>query len=302
MILRSLVTAWLQNAARSKIHEQMADAVRRQVRPGADDSESAAVRQRPCDVGIVFALGIELGGMEDRLDGAVVTQGGGFVARQGGLKGRHVVLLESGVGREAARRGTEALLAGHRPSWVVSAGFAGGLQAQVKKNDIVMANSVADLEGRRLAIDLKMSPEALAAVPGLHVGRLLTIDRVIHRPDEKRHLGQEHGALAVDMESSAVAEVCGQTGTRFLAVRIVTDAMDDALPADVERLLRPGTAARRVGAALGAVFNRPSSVKDMLKLKEDALVASDRLAKFLAGVIVQLAPATPVGTSPGHEK
>jgi adenosylhomocysteine nucleosidase len=291
MILRSLLATWLQNAARQGLQERVASAVRDQMAGGdsaAHDPAAAAVRQRPCDVGIVFALGIELGGMEDRLDGAVVTHGHGFVARQGGLKGRHVVLLESGVGREAARRGTEALVAGHRPQWIVSAGFAGGLMPQIKKGDIVLADSVADLEGKRWSIDLRLGPDA--ASPGWHVGRLLTVDRVVYRADEKRALGQEHQALAIDMESSAVAEACSRHGIRFLAVRIVTDNVDEELPKDVERLLRPATTARRLGAAVGAILNRPSSVKDMLRLKEEALIASDRLAKFLAGVIVQLPP------------
>jgi adenosylhomocysteine nucleosidase len=124
----------------------------------------------------------------------------------------------------------------------------------------------------------------------------LTVDRVVHRADEKRALGQQNEALALDMESSAVAEACSRQGTRFLAVRIVTDAVDDELPKDVERLLRPATTARRLGAAVGAILNRPSSVKDMLKLKEEALIASDRLAKFLAGVVLQLAPDGPGAT------
>jgi adenosylhomocysteine nucleosidase len=80
-------------------------------------------------------------------------------------------------------------------------------------------------------------------------------------------------------------------------VRIISDAVDDELPADVERLARQKTRAGQFGAATGAIFRRPSSVKDMLRLKEYSLVASDRLAKFLSGMITQLIPATPDGQS-----
>ena len=284
MVWQAILRNWLQQQAKSAIYAAATGGAREQA--AADPN----ALPEPCDVGLVFALGIEQGGLEDLLGGVVTTQGTDFVARQGTLKGRQVVLIEAGVGPLAAARGTQALLAGHRPQWVISAGFSGALDQRLKQGDIVMADSIADGEGHRLSIDFKIRPEAVAATPGLHVGRLLTVDRIVRSPEEKRTLGQQHECLAVDMESWAVGEVCRQAKTKFMAVRIVSDAIDRELPADIERLARQKTHAARLGAAAGAIFRRPSSLKDMLKLKEDALVASDKLAKFLSGMIVQLAP------------
>ncbi|NQT40578.1 MAG: hypothetical protein HQ581_24005, partial [Planctomycetes bacterium] len=42
--------------------------------------------------------------------------------------------------------------------------------------------------------------------------------------------------------------------------------------------------------AAAAIWRRPGSVKDMWRLRENAMVASDRLAEFLAGMIGQLVP------------
>ncbi len=148
-----------------------------------------------------------------------------------------------------------------------------------------MADEILDISGRRLSIDLKS--ESSAAV---HVGRLLTVDRIIRTPAEKASLGKEHTAVAVDMESWAVGEVCRQDKVRFLAIRVISDTVDDELPEDLDSLIMQRTTAGRLGAAAGTLFRRPSSIKDMLRLKEEALVASDRLAKFLDGVIQQLIP------------
>ncbi|HVW36050.1 MAG TPA: hypothetical protein VHB99_02055, partial [Pirellulales bacterium] len=175
MVWQAILRNWLQQQAKSAIYAAAAGARE----PSAIDP-SALPEQR--DVGLVFALGIEQGGLEDLLTGVVATQGTGFVARQGTLNGRHVVLIEAGVGPLAAARGTQALLAGHRPQWVVSAGFSGALDPRLKQGDIVMADSIADGEGHRLSIDFKISPEAVAATPGLHVGRLLTVDRIVRSP------------------------------------------------------------------------------------------------------------------------
>ncbi len=282
MVWQSLVRTWLQQQVRQSA-SQAVNAARQR----AGDAASAPAA--PCQVGLVFALGIESGGLVDLLSETSTIQGAELTIRQGTLQSRSVVVAEAGVGSLAAARATQALLAGHRPQWVISAGFAGGLNARLARGDIVMADSLAGPDGRRLTVDLKMPAEA-TATPGLHVGRLVTTDAVIFRPADKRALGEQHQALAVDMESWTIGEVCRQAKTRFLAIRVISDAVDDELPADVERLARQTTRAARLGAAAGAIFRRPSSMKDMLKLKEEALIASDRLARFLAGIIVQLVP------------
>jgi adenosylhomocysteine nucleosidase len=280
---------WLRNAATEKLRETVAAAAEEAAQEAPPEKPT-----RPCDVGLVFALEIESGGLEDLLDGLISTQGPGFVACQGGLKGRHVVVIRSSAGRQAASQATEALIQGHRPRWVISAGFAGALCPELCRHSLVMADSLVDTQGHRLSIDLGAAPAALAQTPGVHVGRLLTTDKMVCLPEEKRALGQQYDALAVDMESFAVAEVCQQAGIGFLAIRIISDPVDEQLPRDVERLIGQKTPAARLGAALGTIFNRPSSLKDMLRLKENALVASDRLAKFLASTIQQLVPLPPV--------
>ena len=90
------------------------------------------------------------------------------------------------------------------------------------------------------------------------------------------------------METFAVAETSAAFKRRFLSVRVISDALDDELPKEISRLLDQQSTAAQLGAAAAALWKRPSSAKDMWKLKEDALQASDRLAKFLAGVIAQL--------------
>lgn len=278
---QSFVRSWIQQ----QVHQSAAEALR-----ARREGQSAETEQLnlPCDVGVVFALGIEAGGLEDLLEGLVTTNACGVKLRQGKLRGRMVVVAEAGLGPKATAAGTQVLIAGHRPSWLISAGFAGGLDGRLRRGDIVMANSLIDSNGRRLAIDLKLDPEKMVASKGLYVGPCVTTDRVLYRPKDKRLLGEKSQALAVDMESWAVGDVCRQSKTPFLAVRIISDAVDDELPPDVEALARQTSVAGRLGAAAGAVFRRPSSIKDMLKLREDALVFSDRLARFLTGIIEQL--------------
>jgi adenosylhomocysteine nucleosidase len=116
----------------------------------------------------------------------------------------------------------------------------------------------------------------------VHRGLLLTLDHVVRSPSERQSLLERYAALAVDMETFAVAEVCRQRQTAFASVRVINDVADETLPRDVEHLLRQRTGAARLGAALGAVCRRPASLKAIYQLHENALVASGRLARFLA--------------------
>src|SRR5205814_10328916 len=113
----------------------------------------------------------------------------------------------SGVGRKRAREAAERLI-DSRPALVVAAGFCGALKPSLRVGDIVE------------------SP------------RIVTADHLVSDPAEKRRLGESHDA--VDMESSAVAEVCAARGVPFLAVRAVSDCVDTALSPELVRLLSGG--------------------------------------------------------------
>src|ERR1041384_3124262 len=76
----------------------------------APRSEPLAEAQlAPCHVGLVFAIDLEAGGFEDRLSGLIAIRGSKFTAKQGGLKGRGIVSVRCGVGRENAAAATAAL-------------------------------------------------------------------------------------------------------------------------------------------------------------------------------------------------
>ena len=302
MVWQWLIRSWIQQAASQKLHEVAHEALREHQEGHQQEMASAESSEPPeCDVGIVYALNIPLGGLEDRLQGKRKFKGSGFLVRYGTIDGRRVALLESGPGREAAAHGTAALIAGHQPKWIVSAGFGGGLVEPLKKRHFLLAQEIMDLQGGRISVDFKISPSALQATPYVHLGRLLTVDSIVRTSADKRRLAEAHEAQAVDMETYAVADVCRQAGVKFMSVRIISDAVTEELPPEVENLFQQKTMAGKVGAAVGAIFHRPSSLKDLWQLKEDAIVASEKLATFLQGVIGQLAPAAEAPSQSSNE-
>lgn len=287
MLLRWLVNQYLQDGAQGKVRQVVGDFVRTATaRPTTDQpaTDQPATDFLPTDIAFLFALGIEAGGLVDLLKGVQTARQPHGIEHAGKLAGREVVIVESGVGSKAATRATAEAIKFYQPRWVVSAGFAGALDENLRRGHILMADEVANPTGERLAVGMKLE----TAGKGLHVGRLLTVGDIVRRPADRRRLAAEHGALACDMETFGVARACAERGVRLLSVRIISDALDDELPSEVENLLEQKTLAAKLGAAAGAVLKRFSAAKDLWQLREDALKASDRLAKFLAGIVSQL--------------
>ena len=254
-----------------------------QSRPGS--SPQPAPPPVSADIGVVAALAIEVTPLLARLSNVRKYSGAKFSVVEGEWSGRLVAVVLTGAGRARAQRGAEILLDGHRPRWLVSAGFAGGLDPILKRNDLVLATEVFNLEGRRYTIDLAIPPGSESQ--GLRTGRLLTVDEIVRSAQEKAELRQKYAADLVDMETSSVAAICTERGVRFLSVRVISDEAETNLPPEVLAILgRSG--GLRLGAALGAVWKRPGSVKDLLALRTQANEAAEALCRFLLGAMTQL--------------
>jgi adenosylhomocysteine nucleosidase len=124
-------------------------------------------------------------------------------------------------------------------------------------------------------------------VPTLRVGdvvttpRIVTVDHLVTDIAEKRRLSESHDA--VDMESSAVAEVCTARGVAFLAVRVVSDTVDTALSPELVRLLSGGNVS--AWRACGALVRRPALLSEFLRLARDTRFAARKLAEALVKTI-----------------
>ena len=308
MLLRWIVNNYLRQAAEEKVREVVGDAFGKRSQAGAGSgrpstgdatvdpgpAEASPITSAeenelvPCEVVFLFASSLESGGLVDKLKDAETSRHAHGVEHAGKLGGREVAIVEAGIGPKAAGRATAEAIKFYQPKWLVSAGFAAALHEDLRRGHVLMADSVANLDGQQLAVGLKLDEKSLSATRGLHVGRLLSVDDVIRRPEQRHLLHEQHQALACDMETFAVAKVCHDLGTRFLSVRIISDAVDDELPPEIERLLEQKSIAGKLGAVAGAMLKNFSAAKDLWRLREDALKASDRLAKFLAGMMSQL--------------
>jgi len=241
------------------------------------DERSVAPVPAPADVGIVAAMPMELSDLVTGLKKVYKYQSVAVPVIEGEYGEKIVAIATGGMGRAAAARAAEVLIAGHRPRWLISAGFAGALNPAYGRNDLILPSQVIDREGGSFAAE---APENMGARVQHAKGRLLTVDRVVLKVADKAELHRFYQADLVDMESSAVAAVCRDKMVPFVSIRVISDDAHSDLPDEIRGVMNP-SGVYRVGAALRSIWRRPSSAKDFWTLYEHSIEAADRLSKFV---------------------
>ncbi len=234
--------------------------------------------------GVVAALAAEartLGPLVRREDGLWLTADGLLVA-------------VSGVGSSAASESARALIAAGASS-LVSWGMAGGLDPALTAGTICLPSAVISAAGARFDTDPHWRELLRAAIDRRQTvvhGTLLTEPRAIDRVDAKQTAHRETGAVAVDMESTAIAEVAAHWGLPFLAIRVIVDRAQDALPRSVVAASTAGQV--QVARLIGGLLRSPSEIVPLLRLAKRYRAAIQALmAVARTGALVPLSLASP---------
>jgi len=127
-------------------------------------------------------------------------------------------LICGGIGAEAARRATEAVIREVKPARAISVGFAGALDASLHVGDVLAPRTVIN------------AADGVRTEVGSGEGILVSSATVASK-EQKTRLQKAYGASAVDMEAAAVAQGAQARGVEFAAVKVISDAADFSLPA-----------------------------------------------------------------------
>ena len=121
----------------------------------------------------------------------------------------------------------------------------------------------------------------------VYTGVMLHTTEVIRTADEKFALFERTGALAVDMESAAVAQVARRAGIPFAVLRAIVDPQTTVIPAAalvaIDELGRP-----RIARLLAALIREPRDLLALVRLSAcfRAALASLKRAAGIAGLSI----------------
>jgi len=202
-----------------------------------------------------------------------------------------LVVVQSGMGMENAFSAA---------NWLTEKGVAalgifgvsGGLDPDLRVGDLVFADAVlvqqdeeTSLVWKKAGVNSELNPGCSGA-EGFkgRWGAVLTVQQPILNVAGKRALFDRTGAMAVDMETAAVASVAKQSGLPFFAIRTICDAADvsisEALYQCVDQKGRP-----RFAYLFRQIFQKPFLISHLLRMKKDftaALAVAPHVRHFLS--------------------
>ncbi|ATF74343.1 5'-methylthioadenosine/adenosylhomocysteine nucleosidase [Pasteurella multocida] len=224
-------------------------------------------------IGIVGAMAQEVEILVSLMSDKTTTQVASCVIYEGKIHGKSVALLQSGIGKVAAAMGTSLLLQMTKPDLIINTGSAGGVAAGLKVGDIIISTETryhdADVtafgyakgqlpacpvafESDKALADLA---ERIASQQGQQVkrGLICSGDSFIQGGTQLAQIRADFPAvMAVEMEATAIAQVCHAFNVPFVVVRAISDSGDGEASMSFEEFL-PLAAKQSSAMVLGMI-------------------------------------------------
>ena len=158
---------------------------------------------------------------------------------EGELCDKKILLAKSGIGKVNAAIQVTEIIANYAPDCIINSGVAGGVGQQLKVADVVVGcecvyhdvwcgeGSWGEIQG--LPLKFKANSQLLDTMQGIrtdsmHFGLICTGDQFITEQIRLQEILHHFpDALAVDMESCAMAQVCYIKQIPFISIRVVSD-------------------------------------------------------------------------------
>jgi adenosylhomocysteine nucleosidase len=163
----------------------------------------------------------------------------------------------------------------YEPKLVMTCGFAGGLNPDLKLGEVVFELSTHNEQ---------LSTRLLAA--GAKPATFFCTDRIATTVAEKTKLRYETRADAVEMESAAIHAVCAEKNIPCATVRVISDTASEDLPLDFNALAKPDKSLD-FGKLFLAIAKSPGKIAALMELRKKTVSAAQQLANVLEKVVAQ---------------
>jgi adenosylhomocysteine nucleosidase len=206
-------------------------------------------------IGIIAAMDEEIKEIEKNMKIINKKNICGIEFLEGYFLEKHIIAAKCGIGKVFGSMGTSAMISNYEIELIINVGVAGNLCSDIKIGDVVVANCVAqhdfDMsalnkpigyieEIKTIYIPCKEIPNSLIEDFSTkqsfktYKGKIATGDKFVDDCSTKNFIKENFNALACDMESGAIGQVCYFNNIEFIIIKGISDNADDTSSNDLE--------------------------------------------------------------------
>ena len=250
-------------------------------------------------IAVFFALSQEVASLKSHINILKKIRYTHAIFYQAEFCGFPITLVQAGVGKNVSEI-IHQLSKYFRIQLMISSGFAGSVNPQVGVGDLIIGKhvlaSLREVSEEEIRIDSTLPCDAsvvelavkLCSTNSLrfHCGDILSVDKIIRQSSLKRHIGKQTSAIAVDMESFAIAERANAMGIPFVIVRAISDGMDEDMEIGENMVTKGGGV--NISATARYLLNKPHRIPYLNRLRKQTRLATNTLSTFFPNFITQI--------------
>ena len=148
---------------------------------------------------------------------------------------KNVLVIYSGTGPTNARRSAEYLIT-QGATKLISWGCAAGLIVSLRPGDLILASHLLEVkDGKNIEFTISSNwhihtKKLFSNFIKVNSGSLVESKHIVSTSDEKNKIHLNTKAVALDMESIAIAKVANKYRLPYLAIRVIADPAEMNLP------------------------------------------------------------------------
>ena len=229
-------------------------------------------------IAVTFALPAESAAFLHLLGEKSRRECNGYAIISGKIDNHDIEVLHTGVGEKICRQRMASFLPDRQFSYLISAGFAGGLTDQLHAGDVLLARNFSTIQ----------LPEA--ANRSVRYADLHTAPAMIDSREEREKLAQVTGAAAVDMETKFIARACAEHALLLMSLRVISDTPSEALPAPPDVLFDVMSQRTNLAKLTAFLLAHPGRVPRLIQFARRIARSRKTLAKAIVDIVGSIEP------------
>jgi adenosylhomocysteine nucleosidase len=232
-------------------------------------------------IAVTFALPAESSEFLRRLGNKSRADRNDISIVRGTIDHRSIEVIHTGVGENICRQRIGKFLENQQFDFLISAGFAGSLNHELRVNDLLVAKNF-------LTLDLKHAQSSLSNM-SIHAVNMLTVPALIDSSEERERIAGKSGASGVDMETEFIARACVAHGIPLLALRVITDTPTQPFPAPANVLFDIHRQRTRISVLAKFFVTHPKRIPSLIQFSRRIARARTVLTNALVEVVRTIA-------------